>query len=165
MIGVLYLVASFKSGGTETQLLEILRRLDRGRYNPHVLCFRQEGGLLPLVEDLGIEIYESGFDSLFTARALRSFRELGRWIDERSIDVIHGFHFHGSFYGALLKLMRRRLRLVACEQGLSGPEGPHIPTGRRLVYRAADVVLVNCEAVGRILTERDRLVPARISII
>ncbi len=165
MTGVLYIVSSFKSGGTETQLLEILRRMDRRKFRPYVLCFRKEGGLLPLVEELGVEIREAGFDSLFTVRAARFFRSLTRWIDERSIGILHGFHFHGNLYGALLKLMRRRLRLVVCEQGLYGPESLRADAGRWFYYRAADVVLVNCEAVRRILVERDRLHPSRIGII
>jgi glycosyltransferase involved in cell wall biosynthesis len=163
--GVLYIVASFKSGGTETQLLEILRRLDRRRFRPFVLTFRREGGLLPLFENLGVEIFESRFDSLISARAARCFRDLGRWIDERSIRVLHGFHFHGSLYGALIKVMRPRVKLVICEQGLSGPAGWHIAAGRRFVYLTADVILVNCEAVRRVLVERDGLDPGTVSII
>lgn len=165
MTGVLYVVASFKSGGTETQLLEILKRMDRERFRPFVLCFRKEGGLLPLFEDLGVEIFESGFDSVLSARAARSFRALAGWIDERSIEVVHGFHFHGSLYGALIKLMRPGLRLVVCEQGLSGPGGIHIAAGRKFVYRTADVILVNCEAVRRVLVDRDGLDASRVSII
>ncbi len=165
MIGVLYIVASFKSGGTETQLLEIVKGMDRRRLQPSVLCFRREGGLLSQFEALGVEIREAGFDSLLTPRAFRAFRSLARWIDGRSIRIVHGFHFHGSLYGALLKLIRPHLRLIVCEQGLSGPEGMHIAAGRRLIYRAADVILVNCEAVRRVLVQRDGLDPARIGII
>lgn len=163
--GVLFIVSSFKSGGTETQLLEIVKGLDRGRFRPYVLCFERSGGLLRAFEEAGVGIRTLGVASIFSARGGAALWGLARWCRSEGISVVHGFHFHGNLYAALLKLLRPSLRVIVCEQGLYGPGGLRYDFGRWLYYRVADVVLVNCEAVRRILVDRDHLPASRISII
>lgn len=163
--GILYIVSSFKSGGTETQLLEIMKGLDWERHRPYILCFQRKGGLLKQVEDLGVEIRTLGVDSIFSPGGLMALWRAAAWCRSRGIRVVHGFHFHGNLYAALLKLMSPGLQIIVCEQGLYGPSGPRADFGRWLYYRVADVVLVNCEAVRKILVDRDRLPASRISII
>jgi len=163
--GVLYIVGSFKSGGTETQLLEILRRLDRSRFVPHVLCINKEGGLLSDVEKTGVEIREMRFSRLLSPLSWGRLRSHAAWARARGIRIIQGFHFHGNLYGALLKRGCPGSSLVVCEQAIYGPRAPRHRWGRAYYYRSTDVVLANCEAVRRAAAERDRLDPARITVI
>jgi glycosyltransferase involved in cell wall biosynthesis len=163
--GILYILSSFKSGGTESQLLEILKRMDRGRFEPRVVCFSRTGGLLRAMEDLGIEIETLGFDSLLSPRALKAFRRVAAWARARNVRIIHGFHFHGCFYGAILKKMIPGSRLILCEQGLTEASGFRYRLGRAFYYRASDVILANCLAVRDVVASRDRLDPARVRII
>ncbi len=164
-IGVLYVVGSFKSGGTETQLVEILRRLDRERFAPYVLCLEKRGTQLAEVERLDVEIRETGFRRLASLRAARAFRSLDAWLEERDIGVIHGFPFHGAFYGALLKRRRPGLRLMVAEQAIYGLSQARYRLGRRWYYRFVDMVTANCEAVRRAVAARDRIDPARIRVV
>jgi glycosyltransferase involved in cell wall biosynthesis len=163
--GVLYVVGSFKSGGTETQLLEILRRLDRRRFEPHVICIAREGGLLAEVEKLGVEIRETGFTRLLSPLSWGRLRSHAAWARSRGIRIIQGFHFHGNLYGALLKRGCPGSSLVACEQAIYGPRAPRHRWARAFYYRYTDVVLANCEAVRRAAAARDQLDPARIAVI
>jgi glycosyltransferase involved in cell wall biosynthesis len=164
-IGVLYVVGSFKSGGTETQLLEILRRLDRSRFQPIVVCFEKRGGLLPEVERLRVPVEEIGtkrFVSTITWRALRAHAARAL---SHGVRIIQGFHFHGSLYGALLKGRCAGARLVACEQALYGPDARHHRAARSWYYGRTDSVVANCEAVRQAVASRDRIDPDRIAVI
>ncbi|HXI03610.1 MAG TPA: glycosyltransferase [Candidatus Saccharimonadales bacterium] len=166
--GILYIVSSLKSGGTETQLVEILKGLDRDRFRPLVACFRRTGGLLGAVESLGVEITEMGFDSLTSLRAARAFRETGAWARERGVRVIHGFHYHGGLYGALLKKRIPGSKLIVCEQGLIGLTDVRElrnRIGRWLYYRRADLLLSNCLAVRDAVAERDGIPAESIQVI
>src|SRR3954471_14880524 len=54
-IGVLHVVDCLNVGGTERQLFELLRRLDRSRFRPLLATFKAGGELLPRLREIGIE--------------------------------------------------------------------------------------------------------------
>jgi glycosyltransferase involved in cell wall biosynthesis len=164
-VPVLYIVGSFKSGGTETQLLEMLRRIDRTRYMPHVLCFRREGGLLAEVEKLDVELREMGIDRFMSPSTFTRLRAHAAWAAARGIRIIQGFHFHGSFYGALLKRDCPGSRLLACEQAIYGPRAVAYRLAQQFYHRHTDVFIANCEAVKRALLARAGIDPARVVIL
>lgn len=160
--GILYLVGSFKSGGTETQLFELLRRLDRRRFEPSVLCIEKKGSLLPEVESLGVEVRDLGVSSILRPGSIKAFRRHAAWALERDVRIIHGFLFHGGLYGAALKARVPGASLVVSEQAIGGHEGRRHGLGRLLFASKVDVLTANCEAVRRFVaarygTERDRI--------
>src|SRR5438445_731674 len=57
-IGVLHVVDCLNVGGTERQLFELVRRLDRARWRPLVACFKAKGELLESLRGLGVEPME-----------------------------------------------------------------------------------------------------------
>src|SRR3954465_11563971 len=54
-IGVLHVVDCLNVGGTERQLFELLRRLDRSRFRPLLATFKAGGELLPRPREIRIE--------------------------------------------------------------------------------------------------------------
>ncbi|MBI3448540.1 MAG: glycosyltransferase [Acidobacteria bacterium] len=164
-VGVAYIVGSFKSGGTETQLVEILRRLDRRRFTPYVLCLERRGGLLPEVEKLGVEVREMGFTRLASLRAWRSLRAQAAWMRGAKVRIVQGFQFHGALYGALLKRRCPGVRLIVCEQAIYGPNEARHRLARSFYYRSTDIVTANCEAVRRAVIERDGFDREKVVVI
>jgi len=163
--GILLLVGSFKSGGTETQLVEMLRRIDRGRFEPFVLCLERKGQLLEEVERLDVEIRDANLDTIVSPKAIATMRGHAAWMRERGIAIVHGFHFHGGLYGAVLKKLCPGVRLAMSEQAIYGPEGLKHRIGRRWYYSLTDALTANCEAVRRAVTERDGIEASRITVI
>lgn len=164
-IGVLFIVSNFKSGGTESQLVEILKGMDRDRFKPHILCFERKGSLLGAVERLGIEIHVLGIRRTLSLRTFKALRRAAAWAERKEVRVVHTFHFHGALYGAVMKRMCPGLRLIVCEQGLTEPNRLRHRMGRRFYYPLADVILTNCEAVRQVIAARDGLDPGRIRVI
>jgi hypothetical protein len=66
-IRIFFLLDSFMIGGTETQAVELARRLDPKRYQVTIGCLRHEGPLLERLKDTPVEIVEvdlgGGIDS------------------------------------------------------------------------------------------------------
>jgi len=82
-----------KASGAERLLLMILSRLDRGRFDPVVVCPGQET-LSKLVSDLGVAVETvAGLDARFTWRAdylvryLRSFYQVINQVRRKAIDI------------------------------------------------------------------------------
>src|SRR5690606_22247460 len=48
-IPVAVFMTSFEAGGTEKQMTELIRRLDRRKFKVHAVCFRPIGAYLPRV--------------------------------------------------------------------------------------------------------------------
>ena len=55
---VFFLLDSFMIGGTETQAVELARRLDPARYQVTVGCLRREGPLLSRLDGTGVRVVE-----------------------------------------------------------------------------------------------------------
>lgn len=163
--GVLYLVGSFQTGGTESQLVEILRRLDRSRFRPCVVCLERRGGLLAEVERLGVPVHEMRLGSLLAPRAWRALDRAASWARAREVRIIQGFLFHGGLYGALLKRRCPGTRLVVCEQSIHGFDARKHHLGRLVYYRETDVITANCEAVRRAVVARDGIGAARVRVV
>src|SRR5258708_3034982 len=49
-IPVAVFLTGFHPGGTERQMIELIQRLDRTRFDVHVACFQHAGAWLPRVE-------------------------------------------------------------------------------------------------------------------
>jgi hypothetical protein len=51
---ILHVVDCLNIGGTERQMYELLRRLDRRRYRPLLACFNKKGELTEALAEMGI---------------------------------------------------------------------------------------------------------------
>ena len=61
-IKIVFVLGTLEIGGTEKQFLETVRRLNRERFDPHVLALPGDGKLRPAIEALRIPLTCLGFD-------------------------------------------------------------------------------------------------------
>jgi glycosyltransferase involved in cell wall biosynthesis len=100
---IAFWAGSFERAGTQRFLVELLRRLDRGRFDPIVLSTVKRGDLLPEIESMGIPVHEFG-----TGRSLlapKTIRDLTR---------------------AALFLRSERVEILSCLLGLTTIVGPYV---------------------------------------
>src|SRR5207245_8549447 len=81
-------MTSFDRGGTERQMIELVRRLDRARWAVHVACFHRRGAWFPRVAEV----------APVTVFPVRSFRGPGvirqmwlfsRWCRRLGLAIVH----------------------------------------------------------------------------
>jgi L-malate glycosyltransferase len=149
---VLLLLASFDTGGAESQLLLLARSLKESRhYRPHIACLRRTGALLKEAEALNLgDIGQFPF----RFRDPRAFAEILRcanYLREKNIEVIHT----EGFYTNLVGLTAATLARVPLRVGFRGETwGWRSPAQNRLeraLFRLAHVVHANSEAVKNYL--------------
>jgi len=77
-------------GGTETQAVELARRLDPARYRVTIGCLRKEGPLLSRLEGSGVRVIEfslgKGIDTASGIAGMLSTREVFCRVDQRQSD-------------------------------------------------------------------------------
>ena len=97
MTRILFLIDELDVGGTEQQLLELVKRLDRKRYEPVVCCFRP-GKVSKEIEASGIRVItlakRGKVDPLFVGKLVRMMRR------ER-IDLLQTYLFTANTWGRL----------------------------------------------------------------
>ena len=75
-------MSSFEAGGTERQMIELVRRLDRTRWRVEVACLRPRGAWLDRVADTApITVFP--VTSLRRPSVLRQLYAFARWCRER----------------------------------------------------------------------------------
>jgi hypothetical protein len=102
---ILYLITSSGVGGSELALWQLLRRLDRSRWEPTVVSLKQPGETAARIRDLGIEVLSPGIgDETGAFAALELWleaRRLPQLLGGRRFDVVHSLLFRAHLLGRL----------------------------------------------------------------
>jgi glycosyltransferase involved in cell wall biosynthesis/peptidoglycan/xylan/chitin deacetylase (PgdA/CDA1 family) len=101
-VNVLYITSLFaKMGGAEKNIFDMACNIDKGRFTPHVICFK--GG--ELVEDLrsrGIDAKILYLEKLFSLEAVGKGIDLFKFIKRRKIEVVVTYHHDADIWGGLI---------------------------------------------------------------
>jgi glycosyltransferase involved in cell wall biosynthesis len=140
---------SFIHGGTERQLVEVLRQIDRNRYDVMVGCLKKRGPFLDEVEALGVPIIEFPIKSLHGLTTLREFLKLVRFLIDEKVDLVHTFDFYSNAFaipGA--RISRVPVVLASLREIVSQRRLSHRWISR-FSCRAAHFVIANSEAAAK----------------
>src|ERR1700740_2579546 len=83
-VPMVVVMQSFEPGGTERQMIELVRRLDRTRWDLHVACLRRAGAWLARVADAA-HIAQFPVRSFYNPHTLAQMRAFARWCRDRRI--------------------------------------------------------------------------------
>jgi glycosyltransferase involved in cell wall biosynthesis len=154
----------FNVGGTEGQMIALLKGLNRDRFAVHLGCLRGTGTLLADVQAMQIPVTEYRVRSLYrpdtTAQQLRCARQLRRL----GIQVLHSYNFYGNLFAIPAARLARVPLIVAGVRNTGANLSPLQRRAQVLACRLAHRVLVNADAVRCWLSELG--VPAeRITVV
>src|SRR5215471_9110337 len=90
---VLLLARELDLGGSERQMAEIAKTLDRNRFEVHVGCFRKRGLRATELETAGIPIVHIAVNSFASPRAAAGAWNLARYIRTHRIRLVHTFDY------------------------------------------------------------------------
>jgi glycosyltransferase involved in cell wall biosynthesis len=153
-IGVLHVVDCLNVGGTERQLFELLRRLDRRRFTPHVACFKAGGELHPHLCELGLP--PTVFPLRGSLAQPNTAYQIGRMAllcKRADIRVIHAHDFYSNVI-AVAAASVAGIRCIVSRRDLAHWLGGTQRRALRLACRVADAVVANAGAVAE-QTERE----------
>ena len=161
---VLHLLNSFELGGTERQAVELLKRLDRTRYDVRLAAIQRKGPLYDEIAPLYPDLLEFPLNSLYNARALRQMRRLRTWLRTERIDVLHAHDFYAGWLGTLAAQFTS-VRVIACQRHLRLSDRWVHAFGRRVINRLAHRVVVNAEMIRAHVLETGTAKPTQLVVI
>jgi glycosyltransferase involved in cell wall biosynthesis len=152
-IPVLLMVRELTLGGSERQVAEIAKALDRSRFDPRVGCFRPAGLRADDLRAAGVPIVHFPVPSLIGVKgALR----IAAHIREQNIRLVHTFDTPANLYGVPAARMAG-CAVVLSSQRVDRALWPAVQRhGLRITDRLVDGIVVNCEFLRRHLRDEEK---------
>lgn len=154
----------FHPGGTERQMIELIRRLDRDRFHVQVVCYGREGSWLTRVTEQGATIAEfpiGGFARFGTAAQLTAF---ARWCRRKRIAVLQTCDLYTNIFGLPGAALAGVPIRIGSRRELNPDKSPAQIWLQRQAYRCATKIVANSPAARQML-EREGVAPGSIAVI
>src|SRR6266542_279328 len=97
---VLHLITSFEVGGTERQAVELLKRIDRLRFDLSLATLRLEGPLYQEVAPIFPRVPQFPLTSFYNANAAKQLIRLRDWMIREQVGILHAHDFYAGLLGA-----------------------------------------------------------------
>ncbi len=155
-IPILLMVRELNLGGSERQMAEIAKALDRAKFDPHAGCFRAGGLRADDLRQAGVPVVNFDVPSIMS---LKGAWQIVRYIREKKIRLVHTFDTPANLYGVPAARVAASAIVLSSQRVDRSLWPPMQHHGLRLTDRMVDGVVVNCEFLRRHL-QTDEKVPA-----
>jgi L-malate glycosyltransferase len=164
-IKVLIFINSFRAGGSERQALEVIKRLDRAKFEPVVACFQEEGPLLSeLPTDIG-KIHTFPLESFFSWSAFKQGKEFSKLIRQGGIQIIQCFDFYSNLFAIPWSRMSRVPIILGARRDEASMRTLRQHRTELWIYKLATGVVANAESIKDQLVVRDKLISDKVWVI
>jgi glycosyltransferase involved in cell wall biosynthesis len=161
---VLYTVNRMDVGGSQTHLLQVLRLIDRQRFEPVLCCLTGQGALLDAARETGTTVVSGGLRGVKSPRALAALGRLRAFMRDERIDVVHNYLLRANVIGTLAARAARVPVVLASKRGCHERRGWEM-LGARLSNRLADCVTANSNAVREFVHSHEGCPLAKMVVI
>ncbi|MGA2132447.1 MAG: glycosyltransferase family 4 protein [Bryobacteraceae bacterium] len=150
---VLLMVRELNLGGSERQMTEMVKALDRSRFDPRAGCFRPSGIRDDELRAAGVPVVHFPVPSMYSIKGAWS---IGAYIREQSIRLVHTFDTPANVYGVPSARMAG-CPVVISSQRVHRSLWPAVQRqALRLTDRMVDGIVVNCECMRRHMRDEEK---------
>jgi glycosyltransferase involved in cell wall biosynthesis len=157
---VAFVIDELDVGGTEQQILELVKRLDPGRYRSLVVCFRP-GRIAREIETAGTRVVALKKRAPVDPVLVLS---LARLLRRERVDLLQTYLFTANTWGRLAGVLARVPAMVSSERNVDMWEEAYKRGASLLLDRFTRCTIANSEAVGAYLV-RKGLHPRKVRVI
>jgi len=150
-VRVCYLIDRLNRAGTETQLLALIRALDRRRVEPALVLLDGTDAESLALEPADCPVLRLGLRSLRAPAALTAAARLTRFWREHRTEVAQVYFLDSTYFGVPLARLAGVPRVVRVRNNLGHWLTPKHRRLGRVVSRLVDVTLTNCESARQAL--------------
>jgi len=152
---VLYTVNRMDVGGSQTHLVQVLRLLDRRRFEPMLCCLSGHGALLETARETGATVVGAGLGGLKSPKALGAVVRLARFMRGARIDVVHNYLLRANLVGTVAARLARVPVVLTSKRGCHERRGLELAAAR-LSNRLTDCITANADAVRAFVHDNER---------
>ncbi len=154
---VLQFIGSFHQGGSERQAVQLTKLLNEDKtFNVFAATLNKEGVLLSELENIGFtKIPEFKLTSFFNLHFLKQIRACAKFIKESKIDIVHTHDFYTNVFGILAAKYAKVPVKIASKRETNGMRSANQNRIEKFIFRIADAITVNAEAVKEHLENKN----------
>lgn len=164
-IRVCYLIDFLGTGGTESQLLALLRHLDRTRVQPYLCLLDGDSARSRSFEPDDCPVLRLGVRSLHRPHTLRQAARFVRFLRRERIDVLQLYFADSTYFGAVAGRLAGVRRVVGTRFNLGHWMAPWQRWLGRACQRLLDATVANSEACRRAVIADEWAAPGRVTVI
>lgn len=145
---------SFHPGGTERQTIELIRRLDRDRFEVHVACFHREGAWLPQAEELAASLAAFPIRGFRRPATLAQARAFASWCRQVGVKIVHTADLYANIFALPAAALAGVPVRIASRREINPDKTSGQIALQRAAYTCAHRIVANCAAAAeRLVTE------------
>ena len=163
-IPVAVFLTGFHPGGTERQMIELIRRLDPRRFRVHVACFHKAGAWLPRVQDRAASVTEFPIRSFTHPGTLKQLARFARWCRRERIAVVQTCDLYANIFGLPGAWLAGVPVRVGSRRELNPDKTPGQIALQRHAYRCATRIVAN-SAAARTILEQEGVPASLVAVI
>lgn len=164
-VRVCFMVDRLSRAGTETQLLALIRSLDRSRVEPTLVLLDGTDDLSQSLEPADCRVLRLGVKKLLGRGAIRAAGRLREfWRSERP-DVLQAYFLDSAYFGVPLARWAGISRVLRVRNNLGYWLTPRHRLMNRIIRPLVDLTLTNTEAGKAALMDRDGLAADRVAVL
>ncbi len=144
---IAYVIKSMEVGGSQTHLTQVLRLLDRERFDPALYCLSGEGVLLETIRTLGIPVRTPAAPLSFKGLALAArVGVIAAALRRDRVDVVHNYLLRANLIGSLAARLARIPVVLSSKRGCHERRGFELVSAK-IANALSHRVMVNADAV------------------
>ena len=160
IINILFIIATLNVGGTEVQLKNLLKYLDKNKFNPYLCVLTEIGPLKKEIKKFNIPIFVLGKKTKFNFMLVF---DIAKIIRKHHINIVHTSLFASNFWGRLGALLGNAPIIIASERSASKEK--YFRIYDRILAFFTDKIICNSEAVKKFQIEKEKINPKKLKII
>jgi len=163
VIKILYLIDRIKAAGAQKHLIELIKALDKTKFQPH-LCLLEKSSAL---DDLGIPVYCLNVKRIYGISGINGLLQLVRLIRKEKFDIVHSYLFSENILGTIAAKMAGVKVMITSRRDtglLVQGDWEHI-LAYRSTNRWVDKIVCVSEAVMKVALAKEKAEPGKLVVI
>jgi L-malate glycosyltransferase len=152
------------TGGTERQLVQIVTRLDRQRFNPILVCLREDPKS-PIWESIDCEKHILDVYSLGSISGIAKFVSFVAFLKRKKVNIIQTYFFDSTVFGILAAKVARIGVTISCRRDMGFWYNKSLLWKLKIVNKLTKRILVNSYAVKEVIMQKEGCPSEQIDVI
>jgi len=164
-IRVCYLIDELAPAGTESQLLALIRHLNRHEIEPYLCLLRGDSPVSQALEPADCPVVRLGVTSLRHPRTLRKASQFHRFLRREKIDIVQVYFPDSSYFGVPIARLAGVRTVVRTRNNVGHWLTPLHRVLGRVLNPLTTLTIANCNAAREALLTKEKPDPASVVVL